>query len=69
MLKTIIKSTYMKKKVGTLENKHWVIWQVWLKHLYKTYWLQGLNKYYSLQSIQGWRAALWCYCKCDEKLL
>jgi len=41
-------------------------WQVRLKHLYKICRLQGLNNYYTLQTLQGWSIAE-CYCKNNEK--
>jgi len=43
-------------------------WHVRLKHLYKIYRLQGLNNYYTLQTLQGWSIAD-CYCKSIEKLI
>ena len=51
MLKTIVKFTYMNERGGTPERTD--SWQVRLKHLYKIYRLQGLNNYYTLQTLQG----------------
>ena len=69
---TICSKPSLSSHIWTKEGEHLSAntdsWQVRLKNLYQINRVQGLNNYYTLQTLQGWSIAE-CYCKNDEKLL